>query len=190
MTPFAAAVASSLLLLRAEPSFAPSTSAVPLPRSSIAAVIARRGALGLTDGEVAELEKRDGALQKQLAEIRDSVDASSGPGSGSRRSGADRGSQPLSPSASALPEGAGRGGGRGGGWGGGRRGGGSGPREDRDPAVRAAQLQARLDDADTAAWLSAETVLDQSRRDKAREVAARYREQLADRREAERAARH
>jgi hypothetical protein len=178
MSVFAATVACSLLLLSAE-----GASTAPLPRSSIAAVIAERGALGLTDAEVAELERRDEALQKQLGEIRDELPASPHPGAGARRSAPeDRRSQPLSPSAAALPQGAGRGVGRGGG----RAGGGSGPKE-RDPADRGAQLQSRLDDADTAAWLSAETTLDPSRREKAREVAAAYREQLADRRDAEHA---
>ena len=172
-----ATVACSLLLLGAEGAPA------PLPRSSIDAVIAHRGALGLTDAEVAELERRDEALQKRLDELRDSIAAS--PGSGARRSApVDRGSPTLSPSAAAPPQGAGRDSGRGGGWGGGRRGGRSAP-EERDPAARAAQLQSKLDDADTAAWLSAETALDVSRRVSAREVAERYREQLADRREAE-----
>ncbi len=176
--------ACSLLLMGAEATPAPSAAAAPLPRSSIAAVIAQRGALGLTDAEVADLEKRDDALQKQLDEIRDQLAASSRPSAGSRRSApSDRGSLPLSPYASALPEGAGRGAGRGGG----RRGGGSGAQEERDPAARASQLHSRFDDADTVAWLSAETVLAESRREKARGVAARYREQLADRREAERA---
>ena len=181
MIPSAAAVACSLLLLSGDGA-PPSAPAAPLPRSSIAAVLAHRGALGLTEVEVAELERRDEALQKQLDDIREQLGAPSRPGASARRSApADRAAQPPSPSAAALPEGAGRGG-----RGGGRRGGGSGP-EGRDPSARAAQLQSRLDDADTAAWLSAEASLDASRREKAREVAAAYREQLADRREAERA---
>ena len=44
------------------------------------------------------------------------------------------------------------------------------------------------DDADTAAWLSAENVLDPSRRERARDVAEKYREALADQREADRKA--
>ena len=53
----------------------PSSMAQPapplLPRSSIAAVLAHRGELGLDDAEVKSLEERDAALQKRLAEIRE-----------------------------------------------------------------------------------------------------------------------
>jgi len=44
-------------------------------------------------------------------------------------------------------------------------------------------LDASLDDADTRAFLRAEAVLTPAQRDRAREVASGYREQLFDRRE-------
>lgn len=59
----------------------------------------------------------------------------------------------------------------------------------RDPAERAAALQTQIDDADTAAWLAAEALLRESQREKARAVAEKYREELADEREAAKAGR-
>jgi hypothetical protein len=160
MTLSTVAIACALLLGADAP---PGASAAPatLSRSSIAAVLSHRGELGLTDAEVSELERRDETLQKQIEEIR----------------------------AAALPEGSSGGGHRGGGLGGGRPAGGRGSATARDPSARAASLQSRLDDADTAAWLSAESVLAEARREKARDVAEKYREALADEREAKRAAR-
>jgi hypothetical protein len=48
-------------------------------------------------------------------------------------------------------------------------------------------LQSKIDDADTAAWLAAGPLLPESRREKARDIAEKCRETLADRRESERA---
>lgn len=183
------AIACAVLLAADAPASQPAPG--PLPRSSIAAVLAHRSELGLTDGEVAQLQQRDESLQKQLADIRERFAAApSRPRADLGRDGgqprAPPGAQPLSPSAGALPEGMAGAGHRGGVWGGGRHGGNRSGWQGQDPATRAAALQSRLDDADTAAWLSAETVLAESRREKARDVAEKYREELADQREAER----
>ncbi len=190
MTLVALALAGGLTL-GADPAPAAVPPAEPLPRSSIAAVLAHRGELGLTDAEARELERRDDAVAKRQEDLREQLSAArrgGGSRSGGTRSGpGERGALPLSPTASALPEGA-SGGGHRGGSGGSHRGEGRGAEGAQDPAVRAAALQSRMDDADTAAWLSAESVLDPSRREKARDVAERFRETLADRREAERKA--
>jgi hypothetical protein len=187
----AALALAGRLLLAADPVPA-QTAAAPLPRSSIAAVLEHRGELDLTDAESRELERRDDALAKQQDDLREQFPAShrgGGSGAGGQRPGqAERGAQPLSPTASALPEGTGGGGRRGGGPGGGHRGEGRSSAGAQDPAARAAALQSKLDDADTAAWLSAENVLDPSRRERARDVAEKYREALADQREADRKA--
>jgi hypothetical protein len=186
----AALALAGRFLLAADP--APAPAAATPPRSSIAAVLEHRGELGLTEAEVRELEKRDDALARQQEDLREQSPPSrrgSGSGSGGQRpSQAERGAQPLSPTARALPEGTGGGGRHGGGLGGGHRGEGRSSAGTQDPAARAAALQSKLDDADTAAWLSAEDVLDPSRRERARDVAERYREALADQREADRKA--
>jgi hypothetical protein len=54
----------------------------------------------------------------------------------------------------------------------------------RNPAQAQEALDARLDDADTAAFLRAEPVLTAAQRERAREIATSYREQLFERREA------
>jgi hypothetical protein len=182
------------LLLWGDTSPSPASPPVLLPRSSIAAVLAHRGELGLTDAEVRQLEERDEALQKQLAEIREQGTASAHAGAGAGRTGARSSlpssdtAQPLSPTAAALPQGMGAGGYRGGRGGGGRSGGRSAPAA-QDPGAWAKALQSKLDDADTSAWLSAEEVLAESRREKAREVAEKHREALADQRDVVRAGR-
>jgi hypothetical protein len=194
MTLSTVAVTCALLFGAGTP---PGASAAPatLPRSSIAAVLAHRGELGLTDAEVSELERRDEALQKQIEEIHEQFPAASRAGGASRPTGprsspSTDGTAPASsPTAAALPEGSSGGEHRGGGWGGGRHAGGRGSAAARDPSARGASLQSRLDDADTTAWLSAESVLAESRREKARDVAEKYREALADEREAKRTVR-
>jgi hypothetical protein len=188
---------ASAAVLLAGPSSAFPAPAGPLPRSSIAAVLAHRGELGLDDAQVKQLEDRDAALQKQIAEIRSRAEATP-PGdraskgrNGGRPSGSDGAPPPLSPVDAARPGGFGGGGmhrGSGGGMGG-HRGGAGSQHPARDPAERAAALQTRIDDADTAAWLAAEALLRESQREKARAVAEKYREALADEREAARAGR-
>jgi hypothetical protein len=50
------------------------------------------------------------------------------------------------------------------------------------PSTRGADLQHQLDDADTQAWLEAESVLAERQREPARAVAEKYREARADQR--------
>ena len=112
------------LVLGAGPQLFPAAPSIPLPRSSIAAVLAHRGELGLGEAQVTQLEQRDAALQEQIAELRQRFAATR-----SRREGgwkrteprsstsADDPAPPISPTASALPEGASGDGHRGGGTG-------------------------------------------------------------------------
>ena len=186
-----------LPLLAADSPSAPQSTPRLLPRSSIAAVLARRGDLGLDDAQVKQLEERDAVLQKRLVEIREQLGAPASRGQvrgGARfapRPPADEPPPPPSPTdmarggtgANGSP-GAG-GGRRGGGGRGGQRGGGA-SRPAQDPAARAAELQRRLAAADTAAWLEAESLLREPQRGPAREVAEKFREALADERDAER----
>jgi hypothetical protein len=67
--------------------------------------------------------------------------------------------------------------------GGGGPGGGGGP---HDPLKEQRALEARLDDADTAAFLQVEPALSPAQRERAREIAAGYRERLFERREQQR----
>ena len=173
----------------------PSASAHLLPRSSIAAVLARRGELGLTETEVNALEERDAALQKHLSEIRELYGANerSAPGERTTSSGkraGDDAQRPRSPSDNALPEGAPGASGSRRALGGGRssRHRGQEGRPD-DPAGHAARLETELNNADTEAWLAAEVLLPENKRVRARDVAEKYREALADAREVAKGAR-
>jgi hypothetical protein len=91
------------------------------------------------------------------------------------------------PSPTERPRDAAAGPGSGGRAGGGRYGGGrhgtAGGHAVEDPSTRGVDLQHRLDDADTQAWLEAESVLAEWQREPARAVAEKYREALADQRE-------
>ncbi len=184
-------IATSLVLaLAANPPPASGPPAPPLPRSSIAAVLAHRGELGLSDAQVMQLEARDAALQMQIVELRQRLATPRAPGRSpdGRSATPDEGRpSPLSPTAGAERTGGGSG--RHGGEPGGRHGEERSGMPPQDPTARAAALQSRIDDADTAAWLSAESVLEASQRERAREVAEKYRETLADEREADRARR-
>jgi len=177
------AAVALLCLLAADAPPAPPAVARLLPRSSIAAVIARRGELGLGDAQVKQLEEREAALQRQLAEIRTSFAAPPKVERGDRE-GPEGKAGPASRSGGGPGSpGEGRGGG---GRHGNRGGGGARPAPGESPAARATELRQRLDDADTAAWLGAEQLLPEGLREPARAVAERYREALADQREAER----
>jgi hypothetical protein len=157
-----------------------------LPRSSIAAVLARGAEIGLSPDQIRELGHRDAALQKQFADLREQFAPSATPAR--RQTNGEAGSPAgRSPASTTIPDAPGGSplgghGHRGGGW----------HRSDRgdtgarsvDPATRASELQGKMNDADTAAWFSAEAVLTEAQREPARAVAARYREMLADAREA------
>jgi outer membrane receptor protein involved in Fe transport len=166
----------------------------PLPRSSIAAVVAHKAELGLSDDQVRDLELRDQEREREDAAIRDEVEkkrkqaqdakANAAGGTGTGSSGGGGSST------------GGGGGMRGGGMrGGGMRGGGMG-RGLRGPigggATKAsdheASIQDRMDADDTKAYLDGENLLKPEQRDQAREIASDFRAQLYERREAERAA--
>lgn len=132
----------------------------PLPRSSIAAVLAARGELKLTEEQVRQLERMDEQLEKANAPMRSEIqrltqgEPTPTQGSAARRVG-----------------GAGRG----------RRGepGGGSARTERAPL---GTVQQRIDDNDTQAYLQAENVLTPEQQPRAREIASRFREELWDRR--------
>jgi hypothetical protein len=142
----------------------------PLPRSSIAAVLAHRNELRLTAEQVNALGELDDQLQKARAALES--------GARTRR-------------AQGSPAGAAAGGSRmggGGGMGRGMRGGRrmAGGRPGAGEVRQGTPLEQRLDDLDTEAYLHAESVLTEAQQGPAREIAEQYREALADRREAAR----
>lgn len=182
----------------------------PLPRSSIVAVLAHRGELGLSDEQAAALEQADAELQVQLARLRSEGGAPAhgsiaAPGHGGAPAG---GMPPVGGPGAGGPAGAS--GGKPGGFGmnmgpggfqaspaGGGMGGGPGPAGAappgappgagrRDPVKAEQALEARFDDADTRAFLKAEAALTPAQRDRAREIAGAYRERLFERRERQR----
>jgi hypothetical protein len=185
----------------------PPADLAPLPRSSIVAVLAHRSDLDLTDDQVAALEQADAELHQRQARLRAEgalqAPFSGGPwrgplhGGGSPpEPGAAGGGQPVP----GFGMNAGPGGfqvspsmgGQGGTPpGGGAQGtGGGAPRGEpragtprRDPAAAQEALDASLDDADTAAFLKAESVLAPAQRERAREIANTHREQAFERRE-------
>jgi hypothetical protein len=174
----------------------PSVPSTPLPRSSIAAVLEHRGELELTDDQVQKLEAFDQKLEQKNASLREQIAAarqnhaqnnSSGSSSNGRSSDGS-GSAGGNPSGNNAPNsGSGMGSG---GFGGHGRGGhgigrGGGERGNRpsDPGLVTSTEQ-KLDDNDTQAYLEAESVLTDAQRDRARDVAEHYREQLFDQRHA------
>jgi hypothetical protein len=153
-----------------EPPFTPP---VLLPRSSIAAILAHRGDLQLTDEQVQRLEERDDALEQRQAALRTAF-ARPRDGEASRQRGGQEGGQ--SPAQAAQPPGMGMGGGR-------RH----GQRMASEPTARRPDpkaLENQLDDNDMHAYLAAEAaVLTEKQRDPAREIAEQYREALYDQRD-------
>ena len=169
----------------------------PLPRSSLVAVLAHRSELDLNDDQVAALEQADAELQQRLARLRAEGAVAAPPdragpaiqgpagGAGAPPTGRPGGGTSAGPggfqlaptpgglggpTAAALP-----------GMGGGQAGSG-GPA--RRAAVRDQEaLEARLDDADTSAFLKAEAALSPAQRERAREIATAFRERLFERRE-------
>jgi hypothetical protein len=123
----------------AEPS--PKGPAKLLPRSSVAAVLAHRGELGLDGDQVKRLERIDDDLQRRNAEL------------------------PAAP----PPER-------------------SGGRRARGEQRRPADPDRIRNENDTAAYFEAEQVLRPEQRDRAREIAEKYREELYDQQAAARKA--
>jgi hypothetical protein len=165
----------------ARPPDAPPPGAISpqLPRSSIAAVLARRGELELTPGQVEALEAADRELAARLYTLRVQLRSAGRPaGKPGRADGAREGGS----GGMEGPMGGGPGGGGGpmrggGGPPGGAEGapGGNGARPREDPEERRRALAAQLDDEDTRAYLRAEALLDPGQREPARAAAERYR---------------
>ena len=150
-----------------------------LPRSSIAAILAHRGDLELTDDQVQRLEDRDDALELQQAALREDFARREEARKG-RSADQQNGQNGASPASQAQPPG----GGMGGGFGGGRHRGQqsrTAPIPDRpDPKA----LEDKLDDNDTRAYLAAEAaVLTEKQKEPARDIAEKYREDLYDQRD-------
>jgi hypothetical protein len=157
----------------------------PLPRSSLAAVILHRAALGLSNDQVRELEQLDRRRESEDAAVRaelgpKSKTAAVGGGAGPAGGGAAGGM-------GGGMNGGGMGAGRMGGMRGGRMGGGGRGRAPGNAVnqvqQRSVKLEDRLDDDDTKAYLDGEEVLTEIQRDQAREIASDYRAQRYDRRE-------
>jgi len=128
--------------------------AADFPRSSIAAILARRQELGLTSDQVDALGRRDDALAKEDAPLQARLAAGT-----------------SSPPSSSPPS-AGMGGGRHGHRGGQRQ----------QPTAHAADPLTQIDDNDTRAYLEIEEkVLTEAQRPRAREIASAFREALYDR---------
>ena len=184
----------------------PSPDQPPLPRSSIVAVLAHRGELELSEEQAAALEQADAELQAQFARLRaeggapaqgsvappvhDGAPAGGMPPVGDPGAGGPTGAGGAKPSGFGMNMGPGGfqaspTGGMGGGPGPAGAAPPTGARR-RDPLKEQQALEARFDDADTRAFLKAEAALTPAQRDRAREIASAYREQLFERREQQR----
>ena len=142
---------------------APSLPLLPLPRSSLAAVLAHRGDLELTAEQVERLQMRDEALEREQATLRAALE---------RR-------HQESPARTGQQPGAGMGGGPGGRHRNSQR---TNPATETKPKLRS--LEEQLDDNDTRDYLAAEmAVLTDQQREPAREIAEKYREDLYDQRD-------
>jgi hypothetical protein len=170
-TPVLAVLVTATLLLQAAPARgadpAPGAVAPLLPRSSVAAVLAQRGALGLTPEQVKQLEQVDAKLARDQEAARSAAAHAEDP----------KQAAPQRPTQGAAPPGPG-----------GMAGGKSRP----PPQIRvnsgpspAEVLERQLDDLDTQAFLQVVESLPEAQREKAVDVASRYREQLFEQRERE-----
>jgi hypothetical protein len=154
---------------------------LPLPRSSIAAVIAHQGELGLTPEQVDRLIARDAELDKVQTALREAQSHQAAPGrartSASPAAGQPSGGSPSDAPPPVVPPGSPAGGG----YGGRHRG---QPRTQTSQAQPTGpKLEDQLDDNDTRAYLAAEAdILTEAQRDPAREIAEKYREALYDQR--------
>ena len=158
----------------------PSRAADPAPapllhRSSLAAVLAQRGALQLTPDQVKALEQADTRLAREQETARAArAHPEDGP------AGAQAGSQPGG------PPGRKPGGPSSGGPGGGASGGKVRPTPQRSAGPSPAdQLEQELDALDTQAFLKALEGLPEPQREKVTEVASRHRELIFEQRERE-----
>ena len=165
------------LLLFALPSLAADPAPAPvLHRSSLAAVLAQRGALQFTPDQVKALEQADARLARDQDAARAArAHGEGGPGGdqpGSQPGGHPEGSPEVRPAegqAAARPA---------------ERGGPT-PRPPTGPSP-AEQLEQELDALDTQAFLKALEGLPESQREKVTDVASRHRELVFEQRERER----
>jgi hypothetical protein len=164
------------LLPAAARSGEPSAPSAPPPlahRSSIAAVLSQAGALRLTPDQIKLLEHADSVLMRDQAAVR----AAAASGDDDAK-GAEAGARPSGgkPGPTVTPTGPG----------GGMSGGKSKPPPPRrggpDPTE---VLNQQLDVLDTEAFLKAIEPLPEAQREKAIEIASRYREQVYEQRERE-----
>ena len=125
-----------------------------MPRSSIAAVLDHRGELALDDGQVAKLEQLERDLERKQTSLLEAP-----PGRVHATGGADAEQRRTRGGRSRTGRG--------------REGNGGSPESQTE----------LFDDADTAAFLEAERVLDEPQREPARAIAESYREALADARD-------
>ncbi len=171
-------LASIALLAAACASSRPAPSAPPprpmklLPRSSVAAVLAHRGELELDDRQVQKLEAIDDELQRNYGAGTPSTPAVSPGGSTPQEALQPAGGRPRDEGSSAEAMGRHREGHRGNG---GRGESGAKPPK---PSARGRSW----DDADTAAYYRAEEILRPDQRERAREIAEKYREELYEQR--------
>jgi hypothetical protein len=170
----------ALLLLGSPARAAEPAPAAPslLHRSSLAAVLAQRGALQLTPDQVKLLEQADARLarEQESAKAAQPHPEDAPPGNpGGMPSGKPPGGSGAGPAS----------GGPGGGMGGGKSRPSAPPR--RSGPGPAELLEQQLDALDTQAFLTAVMALPEPQREKAIEVASRHREQVFDQREREKA---
>ena len=151
----------------------------PAARSSVAAVLAHRGDLELTDDQIQKLEVLDEQVQKANSSIETNLKAAM-----EKRKAAGN-SQGAGPDQGAMGRGGGMGGGMGGrggaGAGGGRRGSGRVATENLDGPVEKARQE--MDGNDARAFEEAEGLLTDAQKPRAEELAEKYREELYDWRE-------
>jgi hypothetical protein len=143
----------------------------PLPRSSIAAVIEQRDALGLTGDQVQRLSELDDQRARVDQEIRSKAGEAKPTSSTTQQQSAAAGSGQRGAGSGHMGRG--------------RRGSGFTHREAGDGSASAPRsLQDRLDDIDTDSYLDAEqSVLTPAQRPAARLIAEDFREHLYERRE-------
>ncbi len=147
----------------------------PQERSSLDVLLRHRGELGLTDEQVARLEQLDDARESEVASIREQL----------KPAPKEERSPPTGGLGSQTPAGMGnaasRGGGRGMGGMGMGRGGGAAAGKPQQDLERLDRLRMKIDDADTRAFIDAQTqVLAPAQRGPAEKLASAYRAQLYD----------
>ena len=139
-----------------------------LPSSSVAAVLAHRSELQLDEVQVSRLEEIAGDLQRKRERL--AAPAASAPASSDAPAARDS-------AGAARPAEGERGPGR-------SRGGHRGREKSHDAPPPQVDPESAWNEADTAAYLRAESLLRPEQRERARDIAERYREELYDQRAA------